>query len=442
MYHRLAIGAALVAIAATGFVITRHQASHGVGLKPVPQAAGEVVPGGWTCPMHPDLLRDAPGSCPICGMALVRAAGPAADANPAVPVSVAQQQRIGLMLETVGASALTDGALVSGQIVQDDSASVQVVPKAEGWVRRLAVGGVGDKVSKGQLLYELYSPELQQRQRDYLDLLTRRDALTNRPGGMGPIGNTAPEIMLASIAKERFRARARLVAADIPEDVLQELEASRRVRELLPVRAEHDGIVTGLAAREGAAVGPAQPVLSYADTRRVAVELTLSPRQLGALGSQARVRLQSSVDPRQTLVVTARAQQAVVDPVSRQARLRATLNPGAHAAAFPPGSLVRAQLADAMPTVITVPSDAVLRMGDTEQVIVADGDTGFRPATVILGRSDGERIEVREGLEPGQRVVVNGQFLIGAEASWAAARARFAAHAKPRDDAAQHHHAH
>ncbi|MCV2438666.1 efflux RND transporter periplasmic adaptor subunit [Paucibacter sp. DJ2R-2] len=428
MSKRIAIGMAFVAIAATGYALVRQLAPHGISLKPVAQAVNEVVPQGWTCPMHPDVLRDAPGTCPICNMALIRAEVSNSNTEVVVQVSAAQQRSIGLVTEAVGASPLASHALGSGQVVQDEGASVLLAPKAEGWVRSLAVGGVGQPVRKGQLLYELYSPELQQRQREYLDLLTRRDGLLNRSGGMGAIGNAAPEIMLASIAKERFRARTRLLAADIPEDVLQELETSRRVRELVPIRAERDGVVTSLSMREGSAVSPSQPVLGYADTRRIAVELSFSPEQLGTLGARARVRVrvQSSVDPRQVVALTIQPQQALVDPVSRLAKLRAALEPGSQTAAFPPGSLVRVQLASATPALLTVPRDAVMRIAGADQVIVADEHTRFRPVQVSLGREDADRVEVLSGLQAGQRVVVNGQFLIGTEASWTAARARLA----------------
>src|SRR5574340_959091 len=213
-------------------------------------AAGVVAPAAeqWVCPMHPEVVRQQPGNCPICGMTLVKLRnGKSVKHSDLIHADQAMQQRIGIRLHAARHIDLGRPIHAFGTVVADESANVSVNPKAEGWVRRLAVQSVGQPVRKGQILFELYSPDLQQRQRDYLDLLTRRDALT--AGGMeAGMRNSA---MVRSIARERFRVRDRLLAADVPPDVIAELDRTRQVRDVIPVRAERDGIVTAVSARAG-----------------------------------------------------------------------------------------------------------------------------------------------------------------------------------------------
>lgn len=379
---------------------------------------------GYYCPMHPDVTSDHAGNCPICGMTLVKtASGQVVPHDEQFHVSEALQQRIGVVTEPVARRPFSAGLSVPGQVVADERRAVSLSPKVDGWIKRLGVSVVGQPVRKGQVLFEIYSPDLQQRQRDYLDLLTRRDALTER-NGMNAVGNSAPDLMLASVARERWRARQRLAAADVPESVLLEIEQSRRVRDTVPVLAEHDGVVTAIGAREGAYVMPAQTVVSYADLNAVWVELLLSPEQLGRLQPRETVQLRATVDAQARASARIDARLAVVDPVTRQARLRVPLPTGSRG--FLPGTLVQARIEPAPRELIAISKDAVLRSGRGDSVIVADGGGHFRQIPIELGAENDDWVEVRGGLETGQVLVVNGQFLLGAEASLQASRRRLA----------------
>jgi membrane fusion protein, copper/silver efflux system len=383
----------------------------------------DSTPRQWTCPMHPQIVLAHPGSCPICGMTLVKMAAPSAPQGVHVEVAPSMQARMGVVLQEVAYRSVGPVLRVPVEILSDERRAVSLSPKVDGWVRKLGVSVVGQPVRKGQVLYELYSPDLQQRQRDYVDILNRRDALQAQAGPGMPTGTASPDLMLASVARERFRIRSQLAAADVPDGVLLDIEKTRHVHDVVPVLAEHDGVVTAIGAREGAFVNPSQVVLAYADQTITWAELSFTPEQLAGLRSPATVDIRDPSDAATVAQVRMDPALAVMDAATRTARVRMPLPP---ARALLPGTLLAAQVHLAPHRALTVPRDAVIQTGEGDFVMVADGG-GFTRAAVRIGAGAGDDAEVLSGLSAGQRVVTNGQFLLGSEASLQAGRARLAA---------------
>jgi Cu(I)/Ag(I) efflux system membrane fusion protein len=378
----------------------------------------------WTCSMHPQVVVDKPGSCPICGMTLVKVAPQSGTQHEvSFQVDAGTQARMGVRTDAVAWSELHPTLRVPAEIVGDERQAIALSPKIDGWVRQLGVAVVGQIVRKGQVLYTIFSPELQQRQRDYIDLLARRDALQAQSGSMATLGNAAPDLMLASVARERFRMRSQLAAADVPESVLQTLENSRRVQDVVPVLAEHDGVVTAIGAREGAYVTPQQMVISYADQNAVWAQISFTPGQLSALHGEVEAVLRAGGDSER--MVRVEPGRAVMDAATRTARVRVPL-PAIRGVRLLPGTLVDTEIRLESHRALTVARDAVIRSGAGDFVILADRNDRFRQVAVRTGAQTAERTEIVAGLKPGDLVVGNGQFLLGAEASLQASRERLA----------------
>ncbi|MBB2485025.1 efflux RND transporter periplasmic adaptor subunit [Mitsuaria sp. WAJ17] len=371
----------------------------------------------WTCPMHPQVDRNGPGSCPICGMDLVlrEATGDAqAEAAPIVHLSEQVQQNSGVRTAAVELRELSPRLWVTGQMLADERRAVSVAPKVEGWIRRLGVTGVGHVVQRGQMLYEIYSPDLQLRQREYVEILSRRDLLQAQAGSMkASVGSVSPDMMMGSVARERFRMRSRLLAADMPEALIDQLESDRRVREVVPVLAQRDGIVTAMSLREGAYAMPSQVVLEYADLQPAWVEVQLTPEQLGQLRPRSQLQLRSSVQEGEVLALPVDGRQAVINPSTRMARLRLPLHQAARA--FPTGAPVQGEILVPGRRVPAIPRDAVIHTGAGSFVFVQTEPQHYEQRPVRVGPALGPHVEVLDGLAPGEQLVVNGQFLLSAE---------------------------
>lgn len=397
-------------VAGIGFSTERHPKEHENTAASMPKA--EV----WTCPMHPQVRQSKEGRCPICGMDLVVLAADAAPASQALHVPDQVQRNSGIRVEPASVVDFEPTFSASGQIVADERRAVSLAPKVEGWIRRLGVSVVGQSVRRGQVLYEIYAPDLQLRQREYVEILNRRDQLTAQAGSMkNSVGGASPDMMLGSVARERFRMRSRLIAADMPESLIDELENSRRVKDVIPVIAQHDGVVTSIGAREGAFVTPAQTVLEYADLSSVWAEVQLTAEQLGRLTGKESVTMRSELDRQISVKAAISPAAAIIDPVTRLAKVRVPVT--GERRAFPPGALIEVDVRFKPKRVLAIKQDCVLQSGRGAAVFVEASPGHFELREVVLGSSSNGMAEVIRGVEDGERVVVNGQFLLSSEAT-------------------------
>lgn len=400
-----------------------HKNDHGSAL--VTAAKSGTSGTQYTCPMHPNIVTAQPGTCPICGMRLVKAGASqsmqhqqAESAPVAIEVGAAAYRQMGVATEVVGNRELKPVISTYALLESDQGRATSATPKFEGWIKRLGVSAVGERVRRGQLLYEIYSSDAQQRQRDYIDLLTRRDSLTS--GGMA--GLQQNNAMLTSVAREIVRMRDRLREAEIPPAVIDKLEKERRIAEIIPITAQADGIVSAINVRPGGFAGPSQPVLTYGDPRGTSATLTLYPDQLPQLADGAQLTLTTDTLPGWRVTAPVQVAATEVDPATRKARVRVALHQVP--AALVAGTFLHAKVEIRGETTLTAPRDAVLRTGHGNFVMVSLGDGRFVPSEVRLGKEDAERVEIVEGLAEGAAIAVNGQFLLGAEASLAATRQR------------------
>ncbi len=365
--------------------------------------AGETV---YVCPMHPEIRRDAPGRCPICGMALVpRSTRRGEEGLPAVDLPARMIQQLGVRTEPVRQRTLPVEVLAPAiaRIAEDRIRHVHT--RVEGWVESIGVHSLGERVRKGQALFELYSPKLSAAQEDYLIAL--------RQGGAGSRAERA--------------AAFRLLTLGADEDFIARLAGEGRSSPRMPVRAPSDGVVTALGIRHGMFLEPMSVAAELSDLSELWVEVRLSAEELERLADPApRVRLHHPGRAGRIWRAGDPVLLPLLDPVTRTQVLRYRV-PN-RKGLLAPGDFLTAELrgAEGAP-VLAVPRSAVIRLPDGARVFRAEGHGRFRPVPVTLGRAAGGFIEVREGLAEGDQVVTRAQFLLDAEASLRAGIERYQA---------------
>jgi Cu(I)/Ag(I) efflux system membrane fusion protein len=351
----------------------------------------------YRCPMHPDVVRDEPGECPICGMDLVRvepqpAAGDGAPAGPEVRISPAVVNNIGVRTEAAVIAAPERRAATVGYVAFDERRVRQVQPRAEGWIEGLAVRALGETVRAGQLLFTLYSPMLESAQQEYLDAQR--------------IGNRD----LVEASRERLRALG------LDDAVAERLARSGRASGRVPFHAPISGVVTELAVREGAMVSPDMMALAITELGSlwVIAEVPESQAAWVKAGTAAEIRLPSL--PGETF---AGRVEYVYPELSMETRtLRARIVLGDAGTGLRPNMLANVVLVgEAGEPAVMVPRSALIRSGREDRVVVALGDGRFAPRRVTAGAESGDRVAIRAGLAAGEQVVVVGQFLLDSEAN-------------------------
>jgi Cu(I)/Ag(I) efflux system membrane fusion protein len=373
-------------ITAAGETSTEHAAQHADPL--------------YRCPMHPEIVRNEPGVCPICGMTLVKVeptvtgvpASAAEAAGPEVRISPAVENNLGVRTEAAVRSALPRRADTVGYVGFDERRVRQVRPRAEGWVEGLAVRAMGETVRAGQVLFTLYSPMLESAQQEYLDALE--------------IGNQD------LIGASRDRLRALGLEAEAATRAARSGRASGRV----PYTAPISGVVTELDLREGSMVTPEMVALTITELGSLWVIAEVPEGQSGwvAPGTVAEIRLSSLPGH----PVTGRVEYVYpeLDMESRTLRARITLDDPP--AAVRPNMLATVSLVGAGgEEAVNIPRSALIRSGTEDRVVLALGQGRFAPRRVVAGAESGERVAILSGLEAGERVVVAGQFLLDSEAN-------------------------
>lgn len=368
----------------------------------------------YTCGMHPQVIQDKPGLCPICGMKLepVRkgpglpsasqpatavSAGAASDASSTISIDPTTVQNMGIRIALVMRGPLRRTTRTVGNIDYDETALSEVSTKFRGWIEKLYVDATGQQMHRGEPLFEIYSPELYLAQTEYLLTL---GTMTNHAGAqdeMRQIGNT----------KLRYW--------DISEDQIAELEKTRTPKKTLRVNAPRDGVVVEKMVVEGQMVEAGAKLYRLADLATVWVQAQVYEQDLSFIkvGQEAVVSLASQPDPKFRGRVT--YIYPMVDEKTRTARVRMEFhNPGYF---LKPGMYVTVEMmSELSPSALLVPDVAVLRSGEKNTVFVALDGGHFEPRTVSLGpRAENNYYAVLSGLSEGERVVTSGQFLLDSE---------------------------
>jgi len=426
---------------AGGLTLYRHRAAH--------QHADE-----YFCPMHPRIVRDKPGECPVCGMKLEkREAGrrvlfyrhpmdpsihsdrPAKDDmgmayipvyedeeqggssvpdRAAVTVPPERAASLGIRTEPVTGGFQGGSLRTVGRVAIDERRRDVVHVKYEGYVERLFVDFTGQRVGKGQPLLALYSPELVAAQQEYL--VAR--AAQARLGGSSIPGVAQGGAELAEASRQRLRS------FDVTPDEIAELERTGTPRRTLTLRSPVSGVVVQKMAVAGARVSPQDALYEIADLSHVWVLAEVAEKDMTAAGVGVRARV--SLPPpaggewwgKVTFV------SPVVKPETRTVELRVEVdNPSG---VLKPEMFTDVSLERAPASVLAVPESAIVQTGERTLVFVDKGQGRYEPREIAIGARVAGGYEVRHGLSAGERVVVSANFLLDSESSLRAAIARTA----------------
>ncbi|HCB12730.1 MAG TPA: efflux RND transporter periplasmic adaptor subunit [Gammaproteobacteria bacterium] len=370
--------------------------------------AAERKPIKYRHPMNPTIFSDTPAKDDM-GMDYipVYAGGDeSGKAGPGFTIAPEVVNNLGVRTAQVERGDLARRIETVGYVDYDERALSHVHLRASGWVENLRVRTLGARVRKGDLLMEVYAPDLTNAQEEYLQSLR---------GGISLL---------------KVSARDRLLALGVAENQIQQLEKEGHVRQLTAVYARQDGIVSALNIREGMYVMPQTELMTLADPSTVWIKAEVFEQQAGwlAVGQKAEVRLPHA--PGEIWQGAVEYIYPDVEPKTRTIRARLR---------FPnPGERLKFNMftdvvihAEPRRDVLHIPREALIPTGVEQRVIVTLGEGRFEARTVQTGIESGERMEILSGLEKGEQAVTSAQFLLDSESSIRASIQRLTALPKP-----------
>jgi Cu(I)/Ag(I) efflux system membrane fusion protein len=364
----------------------------------------------WVCPMHSEIMQNRPGTCPICGMDLVESGKHAAHDH-GIQVDNASIQKLGVRLASVRKIHLDEEVRTYGNVTVDESTLYNVHTHFEGWIKKSYIHSVGQKIRKGQAIYEIYSPDLITQQKDYLRFVARRNQILQTLGDISLQENEYAMDLLQELSRERTK----FLHADIGIETVRKLEDDKKAIEVVKILAGQSGVVTQINAREGSFVAPSAALFTLADVSTAWINIILYPDQINQVKTGDEVTITSS-DGR-----TIKARIGFLNPLAENNKVNARVAIENTTPNLRPGSFVDVTIHAHPHEALAIPRSAVIKTGRGDMVILSRGDGHFLPVRIETGTESEDWIEIVDGLQEEAEVAVNGQFLLDSAASMNAA---------------------
>jgi len=348
----------------------------------------------YTCPMHPQIVQDAPGTCPICQMDLVPLNQSGNDME--LMLNASQIQLANVQTRKIGTGTFGSSKILNGRLISNPEASEVIAAKFPGRIEKLYVNETGRHLNAGSPLYSIYSEELLTLQQDYLLQLKQVEAF--------------PQEQLYKTMKEA--ARKKLLLFGYSDAQVKALGTSKNNSPTITVHAKRGGVIREINVTEGSYVAEGTSILSLEDLGSLWVEADVYPSESGLLKIGMPVKIQVNGFREQTVRINFISPQ--VNPGTQMLSIRGLitnssgdLQPGMQANVLLP--------AVSLSNTVRLPLSAVVRSAEGAHVWIRTGNETFSPRNVSTGAEDAENIVITSGLKDGEEVVISGAYLLYSE---------------------------
>lgn len=387
----------------------------------------------WTCGMHPNVITEEPGQCPICGMNLTPVKQAAADdggesgmdhaaehgemssgsseesasapRDASIVIDPVTIQNIGVQTAPVRERPLTRSIRTVGHLDYNEEMFSRINVKYPGWIEALYVNETGQQVRAGEPLLDIYSPELVAAQEEYL--LAFQNLRNLEGSAFETIAKGAESLLDAS--------RRRLLYWDVTEAQIRELEARGEITRTLTIYAPSNGIVVERMAELGMRVTPGMDMYRMADLSTIWAFAHVYDADAPWLSPGLPAEMELPYNPGKIYRGRIDYIYPYLDQASRDIKIRLV---------FPNRNLeLKPQMytnirlsARGQRPVLVIPGSAVIRSGERDVVFVALDGGKFEPREVTLGmEGDDGYVQAATGVSVGEQVVTSAQFLIDSE---------------------------
>lgn len=365
----------------------------------------------YTCPMHPQVVQDHPGTCPICGMELVPKTadeGPQAAGTEStianVKLSPTQQMLSDVQPVQPTRQAMDLKIPAIGEVTVPEDRMNMLVSWQEGRVDNLVLREAGGKVAKGDHILDIYSEDLVNAQQEYLLAL---DAVAK-------LGDSGYDYIATSTKKMLDASRQKLLRLGLTAEQLANLDKTRKAEEHIAIYATHSGTVMEKKVTEGMYVMRGEELYSVADLGQVWVEVKIFEQDAASLRPGDKVSFKCPIHPGMIFHGRIDLIEPELDMQTKTLKVRVIVdNPQG---ILKPGLVLDAEITVDYGKLLLLPRNAVLHTGDGDLVYVMKSAGIWEPRRVTVGRDFGDQVEITAGLKPGESVAGTAVFMLDSEA--------------------------
>ncbi len=408
----------------------------------------------YTCGMHPQIISDEPGNCPICGMKLVPIKNTGQSVSPQkkekkilywrapmdpneiydkpgkskmgmelvpvyedesggsgiVTIDPEVQQNMNIKTAKVEVKELSSSVTTNGVLTTDETSEYIVTTRMNGWIQKLYVNYTGQQVSKGSKLMDIYSPELVSAQQELLTALSYQNSVNE--SSLGSIRESGNELVKNSMRK--------LELLEVPESEVKRLIDTKEVKTYITLYAQKSGTVLEKNIVDGQKIMNGMQLLKIANLSELWLMADIYEYELSKISLGSKANINYNYLPGKSFTGTVSFIYPTIDPKSRTVKIRINVNN--HSGELKPEMFANVEIAGKTLGMYPVISEnAIIRSGMKNIVIIALGNGKFKPQEVKLGSYANGYYQVLKGLSEGNTIVTSAQFLIDSESNLRAA---------------------
>ncbi len=351
----------------------------------------------YTCSMHPQIHEEKPGKCPICGMTLIVVKNNSETMADGIILSDQQVQLGNIQVDTIGKGKIGNSTVLNATLTPDETKSTAISSRIAGRIDKLYFKNAGEYIKRGDRLYDFYSEALNNAKQEYILALEKEKLLDHS---------------IVDFRQLVESAKNKLLLWGMNSSQIAELEKTKKASNLTTFYSPLAGTITSIESHEGEYVAEGGTILRLADLTSLWAEAQVYTSQLSAIDvkGKARVRIPDIGKESDGSIELVNPE---INPDTRINLIRIAVANKDNL--LKPGMNAYVTLENRASNALTIPSGAVLRNEKYNTVWIQTGHNTYKMVHVILGKEDGEQLEIRSGLKEGDRVVTNGAYLINSE---------------------------
>lgn len=351
----------------------------------------------YTCSMHPQIMEDKPGTCPICHMDLivVKRTNTAADE---IMLNDEQVKLGNIQVDTIRNGMIGDKVVLTATLNTDETKVNSMNARIMGRIDRLYFKNIGDYVVKGSHLYDLYSEELNNAKQEFIAVLEKKQVLDNS---------------IIDFNRLVESARTKLLLWGMSETQVDELAKAGKASPLTSFYSSSSGYITELPVKEGQYVSEGSTIVKLADLSSLWAEAQVYASQFYSIDKGGNATIQIPDFPGKEFYGKIEFVNPEIALDTRVNLIRVTI--ANNAGQLKPGMPAYVIIKNKSISALTLPVDAVLRDGKMNVVWVRSGKNSYKIRMVTTGLESDNRIEIKSGLQNGDVIVTSGAYLLNSE---------------------------